>query len=68
MTPRDVAWLDPRGTVDRIYKEYHITLLHTKHESSGPCSFGEDFFMFCKSMWAICCHGNLNFDTIPYKT
>ena len=38
---------DPRGTVCRIYKEDHYTLLHTKYESSGPCSFGEeDFFMF----------------------
>ena len=36
--------MDPRGTVGRIYKEDHYTLLHTKHESSGPCGFGEDFF------------------------
>ena len=37
----------PRGTVGRIYKEDHYTLLHTKYESSGPCDFGEeDFFMF----------------------
>ena len=39
--------MDPRGTVDRIYKEDHDTLLHTKYESSGPCGFGEeDFFCF----------------------
>ena len=39
--------MDPRGTVGRIYKEDHYTLLHTKYESSGPCGFrGEDFFMF----------------------
>ena len=39
--------MDPRGTVGRIYKEEHYTLLQTKYESSGPCSFGEeDFFMF----------------------
>ena len=39
--------MDPRGTVGRIYKEDHHTLLHTKYESSGPCGFGEeDFFMF----------------------
>ena len=47
--------MDPRGTVGRIYKEDHYTLLHTKYESSGPCDFGEeDFFMFshCKSMGA----------------
>ena len=37
--------MDPRGTVGRIYKEDHNTLLHTKYESSGPCGFvGEDFF------------------------
>ena len=44
--PRDGACMDSRGTVGRIYKEDHYTLLHTKYESSGPCSFGEDFFMF----------------------
>ena len=39
--------MDHRGTVGRIYKEDHYTLLHTKYESSGPCGFGEeDFFMF----------------------
>ena len=39
--------MDPRGTVGRIYKEDHYTLLHTKYESSGPCGFGEeDFFKF----------------------
>ena len=27
--------MDPRGTVGRIYKEDHYTLLHTKYESSG---------------------------------
>ena len=38
--------MDPRGTVGRIYKEDHNTLLHIKYESSGPCDFGEeDFFM-----------------------
>ena len=47
--------MDPRGTVGRIYKENHYTLLLTKYESSVPCGFGEeDFFMFshCKSMGA----------------
>ena len=38
--------MDSRGTVGRIYKEDHYTLLQTKYESSGPCGFGEDFFMF----------------------
>ena len=47
MTPRGGARMDPRGTVGRIYKEDHYTLLQTKYESSGPCGFGEeDFFMF----------------------
>ena len=45
--PPGGASMDPRGTVGRIYKEDHSTLLHTKYESSGPCGFGEeDFFMF----------------------
>ena len=35
--------MDPRGTVGRIYKEDHYTLLHTKYESSRPCGFEEDF-------------------------
>ena len=33
--PRGGARMDPRGTVGRIYKEDHYTLLHTKYESSG---------------------------------
>ena len=37
----------PRGTVGRIYKDDHYTLLLTKYKSSGPCGFGEeDLFMF----------------------
>ena len=36
--------MDPRGTVGRIYREDHYTLLHTKYESSGPYGFGERFF------------------------
>ena len=46
MTPRGGARMDPRGTVGRIYKEEHYTLLQTKYESSGPCGFGEDFLCF----------------------
>ena len=43
--PQGGAIFDPRGMVGRIYKEDHyMLLLHTKYESSGPCSFGEDFF------------------------
>ena len=45
--PLGGARMDPRGTVGRIYKEEHYTLLQTKYESSGLCGFGEeDFFMF----------------------
>ena len=37
--------MDPRGTVGRIYKEDHYTLLLTIYETSGSCGFGEeDFF------------------------
>ena len=43
--PRGRASMDPRGTVGRIYKEDHYTLLHTKYESSGPCGFGEEDFL-----------------------
>ena len=64
--------MDPRGTVGRIYKENHYTLLLTKYESSGPCGFGEeDFFLcfsHCKSMGAICCHGNQSTDPTWSKT
>ena len=50
-----MAGIDPRGTVGRINREDHYTMLHTKFESSEPCGFGvEDLFMFshCKSMGA----------------
>ena len=47
MTPQGGARMEPRGTIGRIYKEDHYTLLQTKYESSGPCDFGEeDFFIF----------------------
>ena len=41
--------MDPRGTVGRIYKEDHYTLLHTKYESSEPCGFGKEDFVSCFS-------------------
>ena len=45
--PRGGAIFDPRGMIGRIYIEDHLTLLHTKYGSFGPCGFGEeDFFMF----------------------
>ena len=59
------ARIDPSGTVGRIYKEDHYTLLHTEYESSGPCGFGEeDFFMFShsKSMGANDPQGRAIFD------
>ena len=37
--------MDPKGSVGRIYKEDHYTLLHTKYESSGPCGFVEEDFL-----------------------
>ena len=50
--------MDPRGTVGRIYKEDHYTLLLTTYESSGPCGFREeDFFFFyvfpIVSLWEL---------------
>ena len=48
--------MDPRGTVGRIYKEVHYTLLLTKYESSGPCGFGEEdlFYVFpIVSLWEL---------------
>ena len=58
--------MDPRGTVGRIYKEDHYTLLLTKYESSGPCGFGgEDFFFYVfpfKSMGANDPRGGAIFD------
>ena len=58
--------MDPRGTVGRIHKEDHYTLLNTKYESSGSCGFGEeDFFLcfsHCKSMGANDPWGGAIFD------
>ena len=42
--PRDVANLDPRGMIGRIYVDYHLTLLHTKYTSFRPCGFREEDF------------------------
>ena len=44
--PRGGAIFYPRNMIGRIYEKDHYTLLHTKYEGSGPCGFGEDFFMF----------------------
>ena len=54
--PRGGARMDPRGTVGRIYKEDHYTLLLTKYESSGPCGFGEEDFFYVLpivSLWEL---------------
>ena len=54
--PRGRACMDPRGTVGRIYKEDHYTLLHTKCESSGTCCFGEEDFCYVfpiVSLWEL---------------
>ena len=48
--------MDPRGTVSRIYKDDHYTLVHTKYESSGPCGFGEEHFLYVfpiVSLWGL---------------
>ena len=45
--PRDVANLEPRGMVGRIYVGDHLTLLQIKYLSSWPQGFREeDFFKF----------------------
>ena len=38
------ARMDPKGTVGRIYKEGHYTLIKTKYESFGPCGFKKKIF------------------------
>ena len=45
--------MEPRGTVGRIYKDDHYTLLLTKYESSGPCGFKEEDFFCCVSLWEL---------------
>ena len=53
MTPPGRARMDPRGTVGRIYKEDHYTLLHTKYESSGALWFQRRRFLFCFSIVSL---------------
>ena len=53
--------MDPRGTVGRIYKEDHYTLLHTKYESFRPCGFGEEDFFYVfpiVSLWELMIPGS----------
>ena len=64
--PQGGARMESRGTVGRIYKEDHYTLLHTKYESSGPDGFGEEFFLcfsHCMSMGAKDPRGGAIFDS-----
>ena len=68
--PQGVANLDPRGMVGRMYVGDHLTLLYIKYLSSGPQGFREEDFLsfsICKSMGAICCHGNQNSNPISPK-
>ena len=56
--------MDPRGTVGRIYKEDHNTLLLTKYESSGPGGFGEEAFFYVfpiVSLWELMTPGRGHF-------
>ena len=41
-----MASLDTKGLIGRIYVVDHYTLLNTKHISSGPLGFREDFLSF----------------------
>ena len=51
--------MDPRGTIGRIYKEDHYTLLHTKYESFGSCGLRkEDFLKFFP--WRPQCGARMN--------
>ena len=40
--PRDVANLNPRGMIGRIYVEYHLILLHTKYTNLRSSSLREE--------------------------
>ena len=55
--------MDPRGTVGRIYKEEHYTLLQTKYESSGLWFRRRFFFMFFPivSLWELITPGAVPF-------
>ena len=45
MTPWDVASLEPRGLIGRIYVGDNNTLLHTQYISSGLHGYGEEDFV-----------------------
>ena len=52
-----MANLEPRDMVGRVYVGDHLTLLHTKYLSSGPCGFREEdflkFFFSIISLWKL---------------
>ena len=56
--------MDPRGMVDRIYKEGHYILLHTKMKALGLTLSEKIFLCFshCKSMGANDPRGGAIFD------
>ena len=39
------SFMDPMGTVGKIYEDKYYTLLYTKYESPGSCGFGEEEFL-----------------------
>ena len=48
----------------RQHANYYLQNAYCKM-LNGPCGFGEQIFIMfshCKTMGAICCHGNHNFD------
>ena len=47
--------MDPRGTIRRIYKEDHNTLLHIKNGSSGPFGFREEEFFYVHPIVSLWC-------------
>ena len=46
MTPRGGAIFDPRGKIDRIYVELHMTMLYIKYTSFVSWCYREDFFIY----------------------
>ena len=48
---RDVANLDPKGMIGRIYVGHHLTLLHTKYTSFRLCGFREKYVFPIISLW-----------------
>ena len=55
MTPWDVASLEPRGLIGRIYIRDHYTLLHTKYIICGPHGFREEYSLSFHiiSLWEL---------------